>query len=29
MRRAMSRDFSWAVSAKAYSALYAKLLGRV
>jgi starch synthase len=29
MRRAMSRDFSWTVSARAYSALYAKLLGRV
>ena len=28
MRRAMSRDFSWTVSARAYSALYAKLLGR-
>jgi starch synthase len=28
MRQAMSRDFSWTVSARAYSALYAKLLGR-
>jgi starch synthase len=28
MRRAMSQDFSWTASARAYSALYAKLLGR-
>ena len=28
MRRAMAQDFSWTASAQAYSALYAKLLGR-
>jgi starch synthase len=28
MQRGMSRDFSWKTSARAYSALYARLLGR-